>query len=97
MLIICEQMERAYNSEYFIYFEIHNFSPEYLANNEDKYDSPYAVVGYSENDECSYIFGSYSTKDIANEAFISLLEMLSSDTCNIANVPTEENLLKRKS
>lgn len=93
MLIFCEQMERAYNSDYFIYFEITELTPKYLANNPDKYESPYAIVAYSETDDSTYIFGSYSSKDIANDVFVDFLEQLTDDSISIVNISTEEHFL----
>jgi len=92
-LILCEQMERAYESSYFLYFEATKLSENYIINNPDSYKSQWCLGGFVPNDDGNYVLGKYSTEEIAKAALLYLVDKLK-DELPIVNVPTEEHLIE---
>lgn len=96
MLILCEQMKKAYNSEYFLYYEIRELSLEYIENNPEQRGYPFAIIAATmDDDDFVYVLGSYSTLKIVESVFVEFLEHLADNESNIVNLPTEEHYFEK--
>ena len=95
MLILCEQLKKAYNSEYFFCYDIRELSSEYMKRNPEQFGYPYAILAsVFDNDDYDCVLGSYSTEELAERAFVKFLMDLSSEEASIVSIQTEEHFLE---
>ena len=93
MLILCEKRRTAFNSEYFLFFRVERLREDFLAESDEL--KPWGIVGYEITDEEYHVFDSYSSEQIATEAFLGLLENMMEGE-NIVPLESEESVLEKR-